>query len=96
MDASGELGGTDVDGRFENADGLSAQISESETFDLCLVEQWMQFATGRDENHADRQSVYDAYDSFVASGRDQRELLIGIARSFSFRHRTLPSDVSDE
>lgn len=87
VDASGELTGTDVDGRFVGVAQLAARLARSEQVRGCYVKQWFRFAQGRAEAEADLCSIEALRDSFSASGGNVRELLVSMTQTDAFLFR---------
>ena len=49
VDATGELVGTDVDGKFDGAIELSQALVESKDVETCMANHWFHFAFGREK-----------------------------------------------
>jgi hypothetical protein len=82
IDASGELVETDVDGPFADLAELLERLSASDDVRRCMVTKWFEHALG----HAPDECSWDrAYDRFVASGDNLRELILAITASPAFR-----------
>jgi hypothetical protein len=79
IDATGALTGTDVDGAYDGAVELSAQLGASRTVRSCATRQWTRFAIGRPSEHGDTCLEGRIARAFEASGGDVRELLVAIA-----------------
>ncbi len=87
IDASGELVGTDVNGRFYGAVELSRELAKSEVAQACFVAQWFQFAAGRTETAADACTSFALLSDFVESGGNVRRLLLNITQTDAFLYR---------
>ncbi|HEU4406293.1 MAG TPA: DUF1592 domain-containing protein [Polyangiaceae bacterium] len=87
VDASGELTGTDVDGRFVGVPELAARLARSAQVRRCYVTQWFRFAQGRAEAEADRCSLESLREAFAASGGNVRELLVSMTQTDAFLFR---------
>ncbi len=88
IDASGELAGTDVDGRFVGVAGLAAALARSGQVRDCYVTQWFRFAQGRaDDKSADLCSIESLREAFNASGGNVRELLVAMTQTDAFLFR---------
>jgi hypothetical protein len=85
VDASGRLGGSDVDGPFNGAVELSERLARSKQVEACMATQWFRFAFGRDEVYDDRCTLERLSQSFSRSGGNFRELLVDLATSEAFR-----------
>ena len=85
IDATGALHDTDVDGPFDGALDLSAQLADSRVVALCNVEQWMRYALGRAPVEGEAATVDALFDRFVDSDGDVRQLLIDLVTAPSFR-----------
>jgi uncharacterized protein DUF1592/uncharacterized protein DUF1588/uncharacterized protein DUF1587/uncharacterized protein DUF1595/uncharacterized protein DUF1585 len=87
VDASGELTGTDVDGRFNGVPALAAALARSEQVRGCYVTQWFRFAQGRAEVEADRCSLEALRGAFAGAGGNVRELLVAMTQTDAFLFR---------
>ncbi len=85
VDASGTLGGTDVDGPFQGAIELSERLARSKKVQACMATQWFRFAFGRDEGSEDNCTLERLTQGFAQSGGNFRELLVQLAISEAFR-----------
>jgi len=97
VDASGTIVETrDADGDFVGAIELADRLARSEQVRDCVATQWMRYALGRVETRDDDCSRARLYESFEASGRDMRELLIAITQSDAFRFKRvdMPAEVA--
>ncbi len=89
VDASGELVGTDMDGNINNALELVDKLAASRDVHDCYVKQWYRYAFGRNEDNAtDLGALKNLQEGFWGAGGDIPELLVNIAASHQFRHRT--------
>ncbi len=88
IDATGSLPQSDVAGPLDGAPSLGAALSKSEAVQKCVARQWFRYALGRHEaGDADERSLAEAYQGYVSSGRNLRELLVSIVASDAFRYR---------
>ncbi|MCA9600438.1 MAG: DUF1592 domain-containing protein, partial [Myxococcales bacterium] len=88
IDASTEVANAgDLSGAFDNAVELAEGVQGSETVADCMAVQWFRFALDRREVRQDACSNAAALESFLGSGGSFVDMLIGIVRSDSFRHR---------
>jgi hypothetical protein len=88
IDASSEVGNAgDLTGTYENAVDLADGVQGSDTVADCMTAQWFRFALDRRESTEDACSNASALESFLGSGGSFVDMLIGIVRSDSFRHR---------
>jgi hypothetical protein len=85
VDASGELIGTDVDTRLEDAVDLSRQLSKSRTVHDCVSTQFFRYAFGRSETDSDAPALTYYQEGFWDHGGDIPELMLNIATSQAFR-----------
>ncbi len=90
VDASGELVGTDQDGRVDDAVGLMHRLGRSRTVHDCYVRQWFRHAFGRNETLEDEPTLRALQDGFWRSQGNIIELVVNLAGSYSFRHRSAP------
>ncbi len=87
VDASGELIGTDVDGKYDGAVDLSHKLASSKKVEACAVLNMYRYAHGRDAS-ADEACKLDSLDTALEkAGGDLRELMVRIATSNEFMHR---------
>ncbi|MCA9712538.1 MAG: DUF1588 domain-containing protein, partial [Myxococcales bacterium] len=94
VDASGEIRSTDqsVAGPFDGPFELVERLAASDLVARCVTQQWSRFALGRDvPNKEATCAAAPAYEAFIDSDLDLRELMIQIVALDSFRHRKLPT-----
>ena len=84
VDATGELQGTDVDGKFDGAIELAERLVASKQVETCMAGHWFHFAFGRAPTELDRCTVDTMAASFVESGGDLRHLLATLVQSDAF------------
>lgn len=89
IDASGELVGTDVDGKLYGGIELSKRLAKSKTVAACITTHWFRFAYGRAETEADRCSMKTLEKQFAAAKYDMRELVIELTQTDAFRFRRI-------
>ncbi|MEE2751122.1 MAG: DUF1588 domain-containing protein [Myxococcota bacterium] len=86
IDASGELIGTDQDGPFEDAIGLTQRLAKSRDVHDCFVTQVFRHSMGRLEVPSDEVELDFLANGFWESGGDIPELFVNVATSHAFRH----------
>jgi hypothetical protein len=89
VDATGQISGTDVDGPFEGGIELSAKLARSGAVHHCATERWIRYALGRAAVDAEGPLVEALATTFLASGGDLRQLLVGIVTAPTFRMRRI-------
>lgn len=89
IDASGELIGTDVDGKFNGLSELVDKLSQSEQVRQCVAKQWFRYAVERPESTDDTCPIQSVESDFTKSGFNLKELIVLVAKSDSFRFRKL-------
>jgi hypothetical protein len=85
--AAGEVMGHPDIGKFVGVVDLAGKLAKSDAVQRCLATQYFRYAGRRDDSD-DNCSIDAALQRFQASGRDIRELILGIAVSDAFRHAT--------
>jgi hypothetical protein len=75
VDSTGELTGTDVDGRFEGVAQLSGKLAQSKMLEACAVSHFFRFATARSAEPADA-CVVDDWAAAFAQGGGKLEALV--------------------
>lgn len=88
VDASGTVV---LDGQsqpYASATDLVQLLAASPTVQSCFATQWLRYAFGRAESADDQPSLDAATAAFTAAGGDVRELIVGLAKSRTFRYRT--------
>ncbi len=90
VETAGEVTATDdANGPVTDGAAMLARLSESSQVRGCFSTQMFRYAVGREEQRLDACARKQAYQRFVASGYDVRELLVGIALSDDFLYRTV-------
>jgi hypothetical protein len=89
IDATGEIVGSDVGGRFAGAVELGAKLAASAQARGCVVTQWFRFAFGRLETAQDACTLATLSDGFARSGGRVAELLVSLAASPAFTSRRI-------
>ncbi|MDB5215239.1 MAG: Cellulose-binding domain protein [Myxococcaceae bacterium] len=89
IDASGELIGTDVDGKFNGLSELVDKLSKSDQVRQCVAKQWFRYALERGETAEDKCPLDLVNTDFSKSGYSLKELIVLVAKSDSFRFRKL-------
>jgi hypothetical protein len=79
----------DVSGSFADPIQLSQKIAGSKDAQQCYVIQALRYAMGRNEAAADACSAASAWDAFSGAALDLESVIVAIAASDTFRHRTL-------
>jgi hypothetical protein len=88
VDATSELASGDLDGvTYDGALELSRLLADSPDVHGCYTTQWLRYGLGRTEVTGDDAELAPLAASFYASGGDVRELLVGLARTETFRTR---------
>jgi hypothetical protein len=89
VDATGNIIGTrEIDGPFNGAVELGKKLSTSRTAQACATKKWVQYALSLDHSMLTEDVVIPLRGDF-REGFDMRELLVRIAKSPTFRYRTL-------
>jgi len=88
VDASGSLtiGTTPV--TFKNAIDLAGDLAQNDQVRDCMATQWMRYVLRRREGDGDLASLQKAQATFRAASFDMRELLVSIASTDAFSHRS--------
>src|SRR6185503_9151588 len=88
VDATGEIveGQAELAGTFNGALELGQKLASSRVAADCLSSQWFRFALGRMEAVDDACSLKAIRQGFDGSGRNVRDLIVGIVKSDAFRH----------
>ncbi len=89
VDAHGEVRNSDLAGPLEGALELGQALSKDEAVHRCVSRQWFRYAVGRHESPDDEDSIEAAYQKYLDSGRDLRELVVAIVSTDAFRYRRL-------
>lgn len=84
VDATGDLVGTDVDGPYDGAIELSADLASSRAVSDCVAQSWVRYAVGRRAASEDACLIELAETSLAEHGGDMRELLVDIVTSPDF------------
>lgn len=87
VDATGEIIGTDVAGKFNGAVELAHKLAASEQTMACFAKTWLRFALGRSESATDKGGLQVAGERFEAAGFRMTELLVALAQTNTFRHQ---------
>jgi hypothetical protein len=92
FDDSGELLGTDVNGKFNGVPELADRLARSTTAAACVPRQWFRWAIGRDpDDAADAPSLKVALDRFTTTGGDLRDLFVSLTQTDAFRFVDAPA-----
>jgi hypothetical protein len=75
--------------KFADAIELTGLLAASTDVRNCVVVQFARFALLRDDTPADLASLNAAAATFASANFNVRELLVGIAKSRTFRYRSL-------
>jgi Protein of unknown function (DUF1588)/Protein of unknown function (DUF1585)/Protein of unknown function (DUF1592) len=84
VDSSGELVGTDVDGKFTGAIELSKRLVQSKDVEACMAMHWFHFALGREKTSVDACTAETLVTTFAAGGGDLRQLILATVQSDAF------------
>jgi len=84
VDATGELFGTDADGKFDGAIELSKKLVNSKTVDTCMATHWFNFGFGRKSGDVDKCTTDTLMATFEKSGGDMRQLLMAMVQTDAF------------
>jgi hypothetical protein len=86
-DDSGEISGTDVDGKFKGVGELAGRLLKSQQVQKCVATQWFRYALGRLETNLDQCTLDAVQARFQASGLRIPDLLLALVESDGFRIR---------
>lgn len=89
IDASGQINGTDVDGRFVGAVALSQALQRSAQVRRCFVEQLWQFSLGREALPADQPEIDYLAWQFVQAQQEIPQLILAMIARPNFILRTV-------
>jgi hypothetical protein len=89
VDTRGQINGTDVDGPFDGGIELSEALARSRVVHHCATERWIRFALGRAAVDTEGPQVEALATTFLESGGDVRQLLVGIVTAPTFRMRRI-------
>ncbi len=92
VDASGALTGIReqrLAGDYDGAVELADRLARSGEVRNCITSKWYTYAMGRSPTEAEKCALGDIQQTFAASGGDFREMLVALATSEPFRHRTV-------
>jgi hypothetical protein len=85
VDATGSLGGTDVDGDLDGVASLAARLVKSEEVRGCVATQWFRWTFGRTEQTADDLCTISTLTSALTSaGGDMRSLIRATVKTPTF------------
>jgi Protein of unknown function (DUF1592)/Protein of unknown function (DUF1588)/Protein of unknown function (DUF1595)/Protein of unknown function (DUF1585)/Protein of unknown function (DUF1587) len=73
---------------FNDAIEFMNILAASDDVRRCVTNRWFRYAVGRADVPGDEASLETAYDAFVKSEYNVRELMVGVAGSRSFQYRT--------
>ncbi len=88
IDDSGEITASDVPGAFRGVGGLAAKLTASPRARHCYVKQWFRFGYGRGETAIDACSLEQLDTQFEKSGRNVKQLLLGLTQTDAFLYRS--------
>jgi hypothetical protein len=81
--------------KFSNAIELTGLLAQSDDVRQCMTTQWLRYLLRRREIATEAPTVQALLGVFRSSGDDLRELMVALARTRTFTHRTLsPGEVS--
>ncbi len=88
IDAKTEIIATEtLNGPVRDAIDMVEKLAGAEEVQRCVATQWLRFALGREDSPDDVRSLTTALEGFQAGGGKVSELLLGLARSDSFRYQ---------
>ncbi len=87
VDATGELVGTDIDGKFDGAVAMGKKLAESRQVRGCIASQWLGYALAVRREHVDACMTDPLVKALEASSGDLREMVVALVKSAAFRHR---------
>jgi Protein of unknown function (DUF1592)/Protein of unknown function (DUF1588)/Protein of unknown function (DUF1595)/Protein of unknown function (DUF1585)/Protein of unknown function (DUF1587) len=87
VDASGELVGTDIDGKFDGAVEMGKKLAESRQVRGCLAAQWLGYALAVRRDNVDACMTEPLVKTLEASNGDLREMVVALVKSNAFRYR---------
>ena len=67
---------------------LMTKLGRSRTVHDCYTRQWFRYAFGRNETPADEPTIEAMQEGFWASQGNVLTLIVNLAGSYSFRHRS--------
>jgi hypothetical protein len=89
VDATGSLELEGQQLRFNDVIELAPALAGSKKVQACVARQWLRYLVRRPETPGDEASLKLAGEAFEKSGFDLRELLVALAKTRAFTHRTL-------
>jgi hypothetical protein len=88
IDAQTEIIATEaLNGPVRDAIDMASKLAGATEVQRCVATQWLRFALGRDDSADDVPSLSGALQSFQAGGGKVTDLLVGLAKSDSFRYQ---------
>ncbi len=87
VDDSGELIGTDADGKFKGPVELARKLAGSQQVQQCVTTQWFRYALGRINTELDNCTLDAVYKRFKNSDLRLPDLLMALVESDGFRIR---------
>jgi hypothetical protein len=84
VDASGELIGTDIDGKFTGAVELAKRLASSKAVNSCMTTHMFRFSFGRENTDADRCTVETLGRVFGESQGSLRDTLMALVQTDAF------------
>jgi hypothetical protein len=84
IDDSGELEGTDVDGPFVGAVGLSQRLADSRDVSACLALSWFRFVYGREPTPDDACTLERLETTLEETDNDMTALLLEMTQTEAF------------
>lgn len=84
VDASGEIGASDVDGAFTDLEGMATLLAESDEARRCFASHWLQYSMAAEVDPDDAAAIAALVDSFAADEATVRELVVGVIASDAF------------
>lgn len=87
VDSSGEITSTtDIDGEYDGAVELAAQLARSSQVRDCAPTQWLRYTLAREAEAGDGCSSQELKRAFAASNGDLRELMLALTQTDAFWH----------
>jgi hypothetical protein len=88
VDATGTLALASGEVKFKDAVSLVKALAQTPEARDCMATQWLRYFVRRAELPGDEASLRAARESFKRSNYDLRELLVALAKTRAFTHRT--------
>ncbi len=89
VDATGEVIGADVEGRFDGAVELARLLVKSQEAQRCMVTNWFRYALGRTESEADACFLHQLDARFKRANGNIEDVIRGVTESDAFLFRNV-------